>query len=175
VIAAVGALSALSAPTAPALAQPSGDTAVTFTVATATLEIDVRPSDYVGSGLPGDTIGSRLGVVEVRDQRAATSATWTATVTSTPADANGGPGGTIQPTHIRYWSGPAIATTGTGEFVPGQPTAADAVRLNRPQTVFAKTSGSGNNTARWNPTLEVTIPNNALRGQYAGTMTHSVA
>lgn len=76
---------------------------------------------------------------------------------------------------MEYWSGPAISTTGTGTFVPGQPTPADAVTLNLPRTAFSKTSGSGNNSATWDPSLRITLPPAAVGGLYTGVITHSVA
>ncbi|WP_198547496.1 hypothetical protein [Streptomyces jeddahensis] len=81
----------------------------------------------------------------------------------------------ILPNLVNYWSGQATSTTGTGTFVPGQPTRADRRSLETARTAFSKTSGSGNNTASWNPTLEITIPNDAVGGLYSGTVTHSVA
>ncbi|MFD9215792.1 hypothetical protein ACFVY9_22335 [Streptomyces sp. NPDC059544] len=160
----------------PAAAQPSGDTTVTFTVSTSNLTIEVPASDNLGSAFPGQTITGQMGTVTVMDQRAAANATWTASVVSTQFDT-----GTdetaeiILPNLVTYWSGQATATNGSGTFVPGQPTRGDRVSLNQPRTAFSKTSGSGNNSASWNPTLEITIPQDAVGGLYHGTVTHSVA
>ncbi|MBT2365782.1 hypothetical protein J7E88_10770 [Streptomyces sp. ISL-10] len=149
---------------------------MTFTVATANLKIEVPTSRNLGSGFPGQTVSGQLGTVTVIDERAAADATWTASVVSTQFDT-----GTdqetevIPPNLVNYWSGPATATSGNGTFVPGQPTRADRVSLERPRTAFSKTSGSGNNSASWNPTLEITIPQHAVGGLYSGTVTHSVA
>ncbi|WP_199800703.1 hypothetical protein [Streptomyces marianii] len=160
----------------PASAQPSGDTTVTFTVSTSDLTIEVPASRNLGSGFPGQTISGQLGTVTVDDGRAAASATWTASVVSTQFDTGiDDPAEIILPNLVQYWSGPATATTGTGTFVPGQPTRSDRVTLDQPRTAFSKTAGSGNNTASWNPTLEITIPPDAVGGLYSGTVTHSVA
>ncbi|MFD4139092.1 hypothetical protein [Streptomyces sp. NPDC058572] len=160
----------------PAVAQPSGDTTVTFTVSTSNLTIEVPASDNLGSAFPGQTITGQLGTVTVNDQRAAANATWTASVISTQFD-TGSDDDTeiILPNLVTYWSGQTTATTGNGTFVPGQPTRADRVSLNQPRTAFSKTSGNGNNSASWNPTLEITIPQDAVGGLYHGTVTHSVA
>lgn len=161
---------------APAAAAPSGDTIVTFTVSTANLDISVPASVNLGAAFAGSSITGELGNVTVTDDRAALNATWTATVTSTAfTTGNGTAEETILPNLVEYWSGGAISTTGTGTFVPGQPTQADAVALNVPRTAFSKTSGSGNNSATWAPDLRITIRASAVGGTYSGVITHSVA
>ncbi|WP_206307278.1 MULTISPECIES: hypothetical protein [Streptomyces] len=170
------AVAVVGAAPLPAAAQPSGDTTVTFTVSTSNLTIEVPSSRSLGSGFPGNMISGQLGTVKVVDQRAAANAVWTATVVATQFDT-----GTDQETEVilpnlvDYWSGPATATTGNGTFVPGQPTRADRRSLEQPRVAFSKTSGSGNNSASWNPTLEITIPQDAVGGLYSGTVTHSVS
>jgi len=160
----------------PAAAQPSGNTVVTFTVSTSDLIIQVPPSVNLGAAFPGQTLTGQIGNVTVSDQRAALTATWTASVVSTAFTTGGAAAEeTILPNLVEYWSGPAVATTGEGTFVPGQPTSAQAVSLNLPRTAFSKTSGSGVNTATWDPTLSVAIPPAAVAGLYTGTVTHSVA
>ncbi|MGX7676764.1 hypothetical protein [Plantactinospora sp. DSM 117369] len=160
----------------PAAAQPSGDTTVTFTVATANLNIEMSASVNLGSAFPGARLVGQLGTVTVRDQRAAANATWTASVVASSfTTGTGDPTEVIQPQLVEYWSGPTTATTGTGTFVPGQPTQAERVSLSAPRTAFSKTSGSGNNSASWNPTLEINIPSDAVGGLYNGTVTHSVS
>jgi hypothetical protein len=160
----------------PALAQPSGDTIVTFTVGTSNLAIEVPAAANIGSTFPGSSTSGQLGPVRVTDLRAAATATWTASVVTTSFTTDlATPDETIPINAISYWSGPATATTGTGTFVPGQLTAADAVVLNAPRTAFSKTSGAGNNSATWNPTLRVDVPPGAVGGLYTGTVTHSVA
>jgi hypothetical protein len=172
----VGVLTAAGAVASPAVAQPAGDTTITFTVSAAELSISVPASHNAGSGSPGDTLTAAIGAVTVTDERAVTDATWTATVTAT-AFTTGGAGAqeTVAPDLVSYWSGPASATTGDGTFVPGQPTATDAATLSVPRTAFSKSSGGGNNSATWNPTLQIAIPADALGGLYSGTVTHSVA
>ncbi|UYQ60133.1 hypothetical protein [Streptomyces peucetius] len=170
------AVAVVGAAPLPAVAQPSGDTTVTFTVATANLTLEVPSSRDLGSGFPGQTVSGQLGTVTVRDERAANNATWTVSVVATQFDTGtDDPTEVIVPNLVNYWSGPATATTGTGTFVPGQPTRNDRVSLEQPRTAFSKTSGSGNNSASWNPTLEIRIPQDAIGGLYSGTVTHSVA
>jgi pectin methylesterase-like acyl-CoA thioesterase len=78
-------------------------------------------------------------------------------------------------TNITYWSGPPLATTGTGTFTPGQLAAGNAVTLTTPRTAFSLTTGSGVNSASWNPTVSVVVPANAPGGTYTATITHSVS
>ncbi|MER5319376.1 hypothetical protein ABT003_08575, partial [Streptosporangium roseum] len=82
---------------------------------------------------------------------------------------------TIPTSDALYWSGPATATTGTGTFVPGQANAAAAQTLGVSRTAFSKTTGSGNNSATWNPTILINVPDQAVAGVYTGTVNHSVA
>jgi hypothetical protein len=160
----------------PASAQPSADTVVTFTVATSNLVIEVPSSKDLGSGFPGSQISGPLGNIRVVDERAALLATWVASVSSTSFNTGAGQPDEIIPNSVvGYVSGPAVATTGTGTFVPGQPTPAAEVHLNVPRTAFSKTSGSGDNSATWNPTLHIDVPPNAVGGLYVGRVTHSVA
>ena len=43
------------------------------------------------------------------------------------------------------------------------------------QTVVAGTAGVGNNTATWDPDLEVAVPAAAVGGAYTATLTQSVS
>ncbi|MFD2079031.1 Repeat domain-containing protein [Actinopolymorpha cephalotaxi] len=127
-----------------------------------------------GNGAPGAQLSTQLGPASVADRRAPGPNLWTVTVTSTDF-ATSPPTQTISKAAASYWSGPATSTTGSGNFVPGQPTAAGAVNLNTSRTAFSKTTGTGLNTATWNPTLIINIPAQATAGTYTGTITHSVA
>ena len=61
------------------------------------------------------------------------------------------------------------------ETIPGQANAAAAQSLSANRTAFSLASGSGNNSASWNPTLIANVPAGAVAGTYTGTITHSVA
>ncbi|WP_354637095.1 hypothetical protein [Kitasatospora camelliae] len=153
-----------------------GDTTVTFSVSGGSLAITVPTSAGLGSALPGNSVSSQLGNVTVTDTRALLSAAWTASVTSTSFTTGGATAPeTIPASAASYWSGTASATTGTGTFTPGQATAGQAQALTTSRTAYTLTSGTGNNTATWNPTLIVAIPGGAVNGAYTGTVTHSVA
>jgi hypothetical protein len=157
-------------------AATSGDTTVTFTVGAGALSITVPASVDLGTGAAGTQITGQMGTVTVTDARAALTATWTATVSSTDFTTGGGtPAETIPKANVSYWSGPATATSGAGVFTPGQLTALLAVSLSVPRTAFTLTLGVGNNSCSWNPGLIVNVPVSAVAGLYTGTVTHSVA
>lgn len=82
---------------------------------------------------------------------------------------------TIAKVNADYWSGAATATTGTGTFTPGQLLAANEVTLAATRTAFSAAVVVGNNTAAWNPTVNVNIPSASVAGDYTGTITHSIA
>lgn len=154
----------------------AADTTVTFSVQGAQLTI-TAPAN---ASLPTTTIGGQtsglIGPVTVNDQRGVVPAPWTATVASTIfTTGSSTPNETIPNSNVQYWSGPATATSGSGTFIPGQLSAAQAVTLNVPQTAFSHTGGGGANSATWNPTLIVNVPPTAAAGLYTGTITHSVA
>jgi hypothetical protein len=160
----------------PASAAGSGDTTVTFTVTVGAISITVPTSAGLPSGTPGSTISGELGSVAVIDNRALLNASWTSTVSSTDYTTGAGTAAeTIAKSDVSYWSGPATATSGTGTFTPGQPTAAQRQPLTTAITAFSMTAGTGNNSATWDPTLVVAVPTSAVGGLYTGTVTHSVA
>lgn len=134
-----------------------------------TLTITAPATTNLGTVTIGGQLSAHLGTVTVTAQG---TNTWTATVTATTFTTTGG---TIPNNDIRYWSGPATATTGPGTFTPSQPTAAQAVPLNASRTAFSRTGSNAQNSCSWNPTLIVTVPNTAVAGTYTGTITHSVA
>ncbi|MER5625712.1 hypothetical protein ABT061_32205 [Streptosporangium sp. NPDC002544] len=155
-------------------------TTVNFTVTAPdglTITVPAGPVN-VGSAAPGGQISGQLGVITVSDQRAALSATWVASVVAATGGFTTG-GGTAAETipnpDVLYWSGAATSTTGTGTFVPGQANAAAAQSLDTSRTAFSKTSGSGDNSAAWNPTIVINVPAQAVAGTYTGTVNHSVA
>ncbi|GLX02780.1 hypothetical protein [Microtetraspora sp. NBRC 16547] len=132
----------------------------------------------IGTGAPGGQISGQLGSIQVSDQRAALTATWVASVVAATGGFTTGGGTapeTIPNTDVLYWSGAATGTTGTGTFVPGQANAAAAQSLDTSRTAFSKTTGSGENSATWNPTIVVNVPSSAVAGVYTGTVDHSVA
>ncbi|MDG4786490.1 hypothetical protein O7626_11210 [Micromonospora sp. WMMD1102] len=175
---AVAACAAIGLLAAPAAAAPTDTTVVTLNVVGAGLDIEAPESAFLGSGLPGTTLTGSIGTVRVTDQRGSADASWTASVTSTHFETGGGsPTERILAEQIDYWSGPGAEQLGTGTFIPGQPTAADAEPLSTvtPLVAFQHVGGTGVNSVAWSPTLIVHIPASAVVGTYTGTVTHSVA
>ncbi|NIJ12464.1 hypothetical protein FHU38_002808 [Saccharomonospora amisosensis] len=173
---ALGAAAACAALTVAATGTAiAADTTVTFVVSGADLIITAPLNASLGSAAIGGTVSGSIGVVTVSDQRGISPAPWTADVAATNfTTGTGGLGEVIPNGNVRYWSGPATATSGTGTFTPGQPTAAQQVPLNVVQTAFSHDDGAGANSASWDPTLVVSIPGDVVAGAYSGVLTHSV-
>lgn len=181
------AAAAVALAAAPAAAVTATDTTdVTFVVLAGALTIDAPPAVTIGSPTgvaqpPGTTITGQMGDVTVSDLRGAADATWTASVYSTDfciGDcATATVTQTVDASLVDYWSGPATATTGNGVFVPGQVGAVNAAPLGNAApglTAFSHVGGSGNNSATWDPTLEIHVPLSNQAGTYTGTVTHQV-
>ncbi|MCL7459389.1 hypothetical protein ACIBVK_04390 [Micromonospora echinofusca] len=159
----------------PADAAPSGRTV--RLARTVGVDITVPASVNLGSGFTGGTVIRQLGTVEVRDSRGQVNPNaWVATVSATVfVTGAGGAQRTIANERVSYWSGPVARSTGGGTLVPGQPTSAQAVTLDVAREAFRKTTGNGNNTVAWVPTVRIAIPTGIVGGTYRGTITHSVA
>ena len=130
---------------------------------------DGTPHYSSNVGAPGSTISGPLGTVTVTDTRALHSASWTVTASSTNfTTGTATPAETIPAGDATYHTG-TIATTGTITTTPS-----DITLSNSPQTVVVGSSGSGDNTASWDPTVSVAVPAAAVNGTYTATLTHSV-
>lgn len=155
-----------------ASAKPSGDSTVTITVEGGGLQLSVAraPAD-LGSVEPtgdGTTISGALGQVTVTDQRnAAPGSTWVASVVATDFEAEHGPA--IPASQVSYTAG-RIRGTGTATLEANDPH-----DLKRARAAVTATEITGNNTARWTPTVHVHVPPGLEPGVYTGTITHSVA
>jgi hypothetical protein len=136
------------------------------------LSITAPASVDLGSGLPGGKIDGALGTVTVTDDRALLAAAWTATANATDWALTGG-GGT----------GPEIIPAGDVTYDPGLVTKTGTITVtpftitlsHTAQTVVTGTAGIGNNTASWDPNLEVSVPPAAVGGAYSATVTDSVS
>lgn len=141
------------------------------------LSITVPSSANLGSGAAGDTISASLGEVTVVESRPG-NRNWTATVSATDFTTGSGlPAQTITKANVSYWSGQITDSSGTGNRIPGQPTAAQRVPLSTSVTAFKGSKGPGQAelSTTWEPTLVITIPAAAATGTYTGVITHSVA
>lgn len=167
---------ALAALVTPADAATQGDTTTVFTTTAGSLSITVPASASIGSGPAGSSLSAQLGAVQVVDNRALLTGSWTTTVSSTAFVTGGSTAAeTVSNGSVSYWSGPATASSGVGSRTPGQLTAANAQDLSASRTAFSKVTGAGNNSTTWNPTLIIAVPSAAVAGTYTGTITHSVS
>jgi hypothetical protein len=154
--------------TAPAMAAP---TAATVTVTGGALSITV-PADAGNLGTQantvlGETISGPLGQVRVDDARSAAAGSgWVASVISTAFTPPSGP--TIGAAAVGYSAG-TITKVGTATF-----TANDPPDLSGAVPAVTATGITGDNSATWNPTIDVTVAGGKAAGVYAGTITHSV-
>ncbi|MEV0143714.1 MULTISPECIES: hypothetical protein [unclassified Nonomuraea] len=153
-----------------ALPAVADDTIVTFTITSGALTIDAPDSANLGSVSSGTTsISGPMGPVTVTDHRGVLNGSWTATALSTDFTTGGAtPPETIPNVNVDYSPGSGTHT-GTGTFTPGP-----GGVINVPRVAFTGTDLVGDNTATWNPTLDITIPDGTVAGIYTGTVTHSV-
>jgi hypothetical protein len=153
---------------APAMAAP---TTATVTVTGGSLSITV-PTSAGNLGTRANTvsegtISGPLGEVQVNDARSAAAGSgWVASVISTAFTPPSGP--TIGAADIGYTAGP-ITKVGTATF-----TANDPPDLTGVVAAVTATGITGDNSATWNPTINVTVGGGTAAGVYSGTITHSV-
>jgi hypothetical protein len=115
----------------------------------------------------GATISGDLGEVQVTDARsAAAGSEWSASVISTAFTPPSGP--TIGAADVGYAVG-EVAQIGTATY-----TTHDRADLTGAVPVVVASAITGDNSATWNPTINVYIPGGTLPGVYSGTITHSV-
>jgi hypothetical protein len=163
---------AMAATAAPAATGPSVDTTTTFDVTSGALTITAPDTAFLGSGAPGTTISGQLGTVTVNDNRAALTESWVASASSTDFTTGGGTDAeTIPVADVSYTVGSFTSIVGTIT-----PVASNLDPMSHdPQPVVTGSSGVGDNSVSWNPTIAVAVPANAVTGTYTGTITHSVA
>ena len=154
----------------------SCDTIVTFTVPSGALWISVPDTAYLSSAAPGGTASGALGDVTVTDDRASLDAAWSSSVYSSDFTTGGrSDAETIPADDVGYWSGTAVDTTGVGYFTPGEYSQDDEASLNTTETAFSESGGVGDDSATWDPTVDVFVPDAAVAGRYIGTVTESVS
>jgi hypothetical protein len=146
------------------------DTTVTFAVTSGALTMTAPTAADLGSGAPGSEIVGQIGSVSVQDNRALLEASWTVTASSSAYTTGTALSDeTIPASDVDYALGAItksgnITTTGFG-----------ITMSNSPQTVVTGSSGVGNNSASWDPTITVHVPDAAVNGTYAGIIAHSVS
>ena len=115
----------------------------------------------------GGTISGPLGEVQVSDARSAAAGSgWVASVISTAFTPPAGP--TIAASFIGYTAG-AITKVGTATY-----TANDPGDLTGVSPAVTATGITGDNSATWNPTINIAVPGGTAAGVYTATITHSV-
>ena len=153
----------------PAVAAP---TTATVTVTGGALSITVPGSagslGSIANTVSGGVISGPLGQVQVNDARSAAAGSgWVATVISTAFTPSAGP--TIGAASVGYVAGP-ITKVGTATF-----TANDPPDLTGAVAGVTATGITGDNSATWNPTINVAVAGGKAAGTYSATITHSVA
>jgi hypothetical protein len=154
-----------------ASADMTGATPVGVTVTGGVLAI-TAPTSAVALGtransVSGGVISGPLGVVQVSDARSAAAGSgWVASVIATALTPSGGP--TIGAAQIGYTVG-AITQVGTATFTANDPT-----NLVGVIPAVTATGITGDNSATWNPTINVNVPGGMAAGTYGGTITHSL-
>ena len=154
---------------------PSGTTnpacSVTVAVITGVLSISVPAGADLGAISVGATATTDLGTVTVTDNRALPGASWTATVSSTDFTNTVTPADLIPAGDASYFVNTLGTTTGSATFTPTPVT----VLSGSPQAVVTATSANGDNSATWDPQIQVSVPGTAVVGTYTATITHSVS
>jgi hypothetical protein len=141
-----------------------------------TLSISAPGTLHLAAAGAGRVFSARMGTVTVTDTRGVVDGAWTARVSATPfITGDGTAGQRVERSSIAYWSGPATDRSGTAVLVPGQAGPGQAVPLTATRTAFSATGVRGANTAAWNPTVVVRVPEGAVAGRYRGAIIHSVA
>jgi len=155
----------------PASAAAPGDSGATVTVQGGALSVTV-PTDAGNLGtransVGGGTISGPLGQVQVSDARSAAAGSgWVASVISTAFTPPAGPA--IAASAVGYTAG-TITKVGTATY-----TANDPGNLTGVAPAVTATGITGDNSATWNPMINVTIPGGMAAGVYSATITHSV-
>ena len=156
--------------TSPAWAD-SDTTTATITVTTGALSITVPAAagllGTTANTVGGSLISGPLGQVQVLDARSAAAGSgWVASVISTAFTPSAGP--TIAAALVGYTAG-AITKVGTATYTANNP-----ANLTGAVPAVTATGITGDNSATWNPTINVTVPGGTVAGTYSGTITQSV-
>jgi len=156
---------------APAAADTSGITSASITLEGGALSITVPGSagslGTLVNTVAGGTVSGPLGEVQVNDARSAVAGSgWVASVISTAFTPPAGPA--IAASAVSYTAGP-ITKIGTATF-----TANDPGNLTGVSPAVTATGITGDNSATWNPTIDVAVAGGTAAGVYSATITHSV-
>ena len=146
-------------------------TSASITVTGGALTISAPPAaGSLGSranSVAGGPINGLLGVVQVNDARSAAAGSgWVASAISSaftpPA------GATVAASFVGYTAG-TITKVGTATYVANDPPDLTGVA-----PVVTATGITGDNSATWNPTINVAVPGGMAAAVYTAIITHSV-
>jgi uncharacterized repeat protein (TIGR01451 family) len=143
----------------------------TVAVLTGVLSISVPAGADLGAIVTGGTAAAGLGTVTVTDNRALLGGSWTATVSSTDFLNTVTSGDLIQAGNASYLINALGTTTGSATFTPTPVT----VLSGSPQAVVTATGANGDNSATWDPQIQVSVPSTAVIGIYTAIITQSVS
>ena len=152
----------------PASADP---TSATVTITGGELTISV-PAAAGNLGTRANTvsqgvISGALGQVQVSDARSAAAGSgWVASAISTAFTPPSGPA--LAASLVSYTAG-SIVKVGTATYTANDPSSLTGVAA-----VVTATGITGDNSATWNPTINVSVPGGMAAGVYSATITHSV-
>jgi hypothetical protein len=157
--------------TLPASADTTAPTTATITITGGSLAI-TAPADAGNLGtrtntVLGGTISGSLGQVQVQDGRSAAAGSgWVVSVISTAFTP---PSGTaIAASAVSYTAG-TITKVGTATYTANNPPDLTGVA-----PAITATGITGDNSATWNPTINVLVPGGMAANVYSATITHSV-
>jgi hypothetical protein len=157
--------------TLPASADTTAPTTATITITGGSLAI-TAPANAGNLGsrtntVLGGTISGPLGQVQVEDGRSAAAGSgWVVSVISTAFTPPSGPA--IAASAVGYTVG-TITKVGTATY-----TANDPPNLTGVAPAITATGITGDNSATWNPMINVSVPGGMAANVYSATITHSV-
>jgi len=126
------------------------------------------------SGLTGTSFTGSLGNTTVTDTRGGITG-WATTIAQTTAFSDGTT--TIPAGNVKAWVAAPIVPTGVATVTSGlyltQLTGLTLTGIG--QTFVSATAVLGNNSATFNPSIAVTVPNDATAGTYTGVITQTVS
>jgi hypothetical protein len=155
----------------PASAAGSGISPASVTVTGGYLSITV-PTGGVSLGTQADTVGGEtisglLGQIQVNDARDDVAGSgWVVSVIASAFTPSAGPA--IPASDISYTAG-VITQVGTATYTANNP-----VNLTGVAPAVTATGITGDNSATWDPTINVAVPGGFAAGVYTATITHSV-
>jgi large repetitive protein len=135
------------------------------------LSITAPAAASLGSAAPGGTASGSLGIVQVTDERAGLAG-WTATTSATDfSTGDGRPAELVPAADVLYLISGFTSTTDSATFTRTPETGLSGTA----QAVVTATNVNGDNSAAWNPVIQVSVPSGTVAGTYSATITHSVA